>query len=838
MSTVDRALGVCLGAENIKIVVLEAHDGHIRVALTAVREHLSDPRKVCENLLSETGPVQYGLVSGRSVQSGTDIPSIDEPRATEEALRFLRTERQYTTPYTALVSLGAETFIAYGLSSDGTIERVEAGSKCASGTGAFYRQQLGRMEVDIEEATSLAGQSEPHLVSGRCSVFCKSDCTHALNVGVPIGQITAGLCAMMADKVADLLVHLKTDNLLLCGGVARNEVIVEHLRRRFGSVTVPEHAEAFEALGAAYYALRNKISWERGRGALGERRHASFDSLPPLKDAGDRVRFETASKGKAKPGDTCIVGLDVGSTTTKAVVVRVEDSAVLASVYLRTNGDPVSASRRCYAGLREQLGITVNIVGLGVTGSGRQIAGLHAGTDCIINEIIAHATGAAFYDPQVDTIYEIGGQDAKYTYFVNGVPADYAMNEACSAGTGSFLEEAANESLGLVYTEIESTALKASHPPNFNDQCAAFIGSDIKTAIHDGLRREDIAAGLVYSICMNYVNRVRGQRPTGGKVFMQGGVCYNKAVPLAMATLIDRDIIVPPDPGMVGAFGVALELRERQEQGVLEQRRFDLDELAQREIEYGTPFECKGGKEKCDRRCQIARLRIEDKWYPFGGACNRYYNLVHHLRCDTAELDFVAQRQRAVHETFASSTPSKTGPRVGILRSYLTHTFYPLYSHFFAELGCTVVPSDHINGEGMRRAQSSLCFPAEIAHGSMADLLSKNPDYIFMPTVIELFVENGPEPRREHQSTCQILQAEPYYLKSAFKDQLAGRRLLTPAFDFSMGMDTQADVFAQLGKEMGYSETEARKAYKTAVEKQMRFERRLKEMGAANLKQL
>ena len=149
----------------------------------------------------------------------------------------------------------------------------------------------------------------------------------------------------------------------------------------------------------------------------------------------------------------------------------------------------------------------------------------------------------------MDTIFEIGGQDAKYTYITNAVASDYAMNEACSAGTGSFLEESALETLGVEMEAIADIALKGRRPPNFNDQCAAFISSDIKNAIHEGVAHEDIVAGLVYSICMNYSNRVKGNRPVGEKVFMQGGVCYNRAVPLAMASLV---LLLLGTPAFVG----------------------------------------------------------------------------------------------------------------------------------------------------------------------------------------------------------------------------------------------------------------------------------------------
>jgi predicted CoA-substrate-specific enzyme activase len=245
----------------------------------------------------------------------------------------------------------------------------------------------------------------------------------------------------------------------------------------------------------------------------------------------------------------------------------------------------------------------VDVIGLGVTGSGRYIAGLHAGTEGIINEIIAHARAAAHFDPTVDTIYEIGGQDAKYTYLTNGVASDYAMNEACSAGTGSFLEESARETLGIRMEDIADIALKATRPPNFSDQCAAFISSDINTALQEGVKKEDIVAGLVYSICINYANRVRGSRHTGDTVFMQGGVCYNRAVPIAMAGLIGRKIVVPPHPGIMGAYGVALETKNMLSLGLLQRGSYDLAALAARDVQYGKSFICQGKPENCDRKC-------------------------------------------------------------------------------------------------------------------------------------------------------------------------------------------------------------------------------------------
>ena len=283
-----------------------------------------------------------------------------------------------------------------------------------------------------------------------------------------------------------------------------------------------------------------------------------------------------------------------------------------------------------------------------MTGSGRQIAGLHAMTDGIINEIIAHATAAVFFDPDVDTIFEIGGQDAKYTYITNGVPSDYAMNEACSAGTGSFLEEAARETLNIGMEEIAAIALAGRQPPNFNDQCAAFISSDIKNAFHEGISREDIVAGLVYSICMNYSNRVKGNRAVGQKVFMQGGVCYNRAVPLAMA---DPDGQEDHRSSRTRAHRAPSaspwRSKDRLELGLAEAGEFfPLAALMDREMAYGAPFICDGGKEKCDRAARSPASASTARPIPSAGPATAGTICGWPARRNPEDLDLVRRWER------------------------------------------------------------------------------------------------------------------------------------------------------------------------------------------------
>jgi predicted CoA-substrate-specific enzyme activase len=835
----DRSIGICLGASNVKVVELRREDGQVRIERTLVRGHESDPRAVFRDLLDtlDLGDRPCGALTGRKFRSIVKAPSITEPEAVEQAIAFSRAQGRWNGG-DVLVSLGSESFIAYVLTPEGTISSVETGNKCASGTGEFFLQQIRRMDVSVDEATGIASGAQPYTVSGRCSVFCKSDCTHALNKGIPIGRVTSGLCQMMAEKIVELLEKVDRRNVVACGGVTRNAVVMEHLSSRVESLFVPDHADCFEALGAAFHALEQDVELDLSREDLFHTGRSSFTFLPPIGDAEHLVTFKPFQGGTAGDGDECIVGLDVGSTTTKAVVLRCRDDAVLASEYLRTSGDPVGASRSCYDALARRLEADVEVVGLGVTGSGRHISGLHASTEAIINEIIAHATGAAYFDRDVDTIFEIGGQDAKYTHLTSGVPSDYAMNEACSAGTGSFLEESAKESLGIHFTDIEPIALRGPRPPNFNDQCAAFISSDIKTATQEGIEREDIVAGLVYSICMNYANRVKGQRPVGEKIFMQGGVCYNRAVPLAMANLIDREIVVPPDPGLIGAFGVALEVKDRIARGLLERGAFDLRSLADREIGYGKPFVCKGGKERCDRRCEIAKLIVEGRKIPFGGACNKYYNRRHHISHDVTELDVVRRRQDLLYAATRPETRRSTATRIGLSRSYYTNTFFPLFNTFFSQLGCEVVLSDGPDPDGQKKRRSSFCYPGELAHGFFGNLLGKDLDFIFLPKIMTMAVKNSVSDLKEHHSTCVLLQSEAYYLRSAFKNVPRRAELVTPVLDLSRGYEPCEEVFVQVARRIGAGRRSAQRAYRLAVQAQEAFVRRMKQTGRELLEEL
>ncbi|GAJ14325.1 unnamed protein product, partial [marine sediment metagenome] len=259
----------------------------------------------------------------------------------------------------------------------------------------------------------------------------------------------------------------------------------------------------------------------------------------PLNQASHLLDFRVVDKSDVKiiEGEKYILGIDAGSTTTKAVLFNVKDKSIGAEVYLRTLGNPILATKQCI----EQLIVQkedkkIEIIQCAVTGSAREMVSVYLDNCLTFNEILAHARGASEEVPNVDTVFEIGGQDSKFISFHGGIPVDYAMNEGCSAGTGSFLEESASVDMGIPVTEIASIAKKSDGPISFGERCAAFINTDLRNALQQGASRENVVAGLVYSIADNYISRIVGPRHLGETILFLGGVALNEAVGLAMAS--------------------------------------------------------------------------------------------------------------------------------------------------------------------------------------------------------------------------------------------------------------------------------------------------------------
>ncbi|MHC4607445.1 MAG: acyl-CoA dehydratase activase, partial [Planctomycetota bacterium] len=404
-----------------------------------------------------------------------------------------------------------------------------------------------------------------------------------------------------------------------------------------------------EALGAASIARRRSLDVPATWVELFCGNGSSFAFLEPLETYEGRVKFLAGKRGEPRDGATYILGIDGGSTTTKVALVDIDTLAICGSHYTKTNGNPERAMKECLRELRAQVGDRdIRIVAVGTTGSSGEILSVLCQTPWYHNEIIAHAYGASHFCPDVDTIFEIGGQDSKFTSLRSKVAVDFSMNESCSAGTGSFIEETAKDDLAVGMEQIAGLAMKSERPPRFSDQCAAFANTDVRKATQEGATREDNLAGLVYAIVENYRNKVVGERRIGDHVLFQGGTSKNRAIACAFAAKTGKRVTVPPDPELMGCFGIALWLKEKLRRGEAEEGAWTIDGILETGVRKTVEFTCKS----CENLCVIQNLFINGSKFPFGGRCSKWENVRKNRRTDTEDLDLVARRNDMIFREF------------------------------------------------------------------------------------------------------------------------------------------------------------------------------------------
>jgi predicted CoA-substrate-specific enzyme activase len=832
----NQTLGIDIGSTSLKLCVLSA-EPHDEIH-QAILPHDGDLEGTLARLFDQLGlhvaPSVRGLVTGNEGRHRIDLPDVIAAVAIEQALEALKLRPR------AVVSMGGEDLVVYVLNAQGRIVNTYAGNKCASGTGEFLRQQLGRMNLKLENINEICRDACVHPVSARCSVFMKSDCTHRLNKGEATkADVALSLSKVMADKVAEFLTKAKLSQgqVVVIGGVTRNHHLVDFIRTGNPKIdfVVPEQAPYFEAFGAAHLARAKGASLPAttGDSLVLPGSALTFKTFAPLAESQDKVHHAPSLRAPFDPQAEYVLGVDGGSTTTKVALVNSQTLEIVAEHYGRTHGDPVAALKQCLREVKTQLGDQKPTIRFAATtGSSRELLGVFLETAGVYNEIIAHTVGTTYFQKDVDTIFEIGGQDAKYVLINNGVPIDYAMNEACSAGTGSFLEESAAGDLNIdTAPEIGPIALQAKAPLKFGEHCSAFINSDIRKAIQQGAAREDIVAGLVFSIVANYLNRVVGNRSIGDHVVLQGGVAKNPAVPLAFAQMTGKTITVPPDPELMGCFGVARLVLKKHEEGLIEGASFDLDDLIDKQIKYGKDFTCKS----CENLCNVRRLEVGKGRYPFGGRCSLYTNQrkKRKIRSDDV-VDYTQVRTRMLFEEFApppGTLRPKSSRVIGVPMAFTVHSLWPFYAWYFHTLGIRIEPSTQIVPEGIAKQESNYCFPTEIAHGAIQDVLDKGVDFVFLPHFRDM-----PSTENVHACVCPLTQGLPYFARQAFG--LRDDQILRPLVSMSGGFEASRQAFEDLAEQLGFTRDEGSQAYDAGVHHYQRFLDAYREKGRKLLREI
>jgi len=726
-----------------------------------------------------------------------------------------------------IIQIGGQSSLVIGL-EDGLRKpwKVASNPLCAAGTGRFLEQQAYRLGISMDDFANLALRCDgsPPRIAARCSVFAKTDLIHLQQKGAPIEAMLYALCESIARMAASLYKGAFEEPVYFVGGVAANKAIAKSLNDMLSArnghrveIIVPENYLHNEALGSALLS-RGKRSRVMMLPKTDAGQH--YFEMPKLVPV---ALEDSRASGRIEAMCTGYLGVDVGSTSTKAAIVDASGAKVLAKHYLMTAGRPIDAVKEVFRNLLRGGADKVRIAGVGVTGSGRYLVGGFIGADLIKNEIMAQTRAAAEIDVEADII-EIGGQDSKLVIKRRGVVIDYQMNKACAAGTGSFIDELA-EMLGVSVNngDFANLAFAAPYTIDLGTRCAAFMGQAVALAQQENVPLEIITASLSNSIANNYLSKVVGNRKLGNKVILTGAVFYNQAIVSAFRKQLEgKTLTVAEHKEISGAIGAALLAKE--EMPRRESKFKGFQEVVDSECALST-FTCKG----CDNNCTITRMQVPNEKPTFyGSRCDRYDSTLGQARKKT----FFDERGRLLFQEYKEG--SGVGPSVGIPRALLTYDYAPLLIGFLNALDARVTLSSQTTKGIMERAvelsYTDSCFPLKLLHGHAAVL--GDVDYILYPCAIRLGEKDGDE---NQKYSCPLIQASPFIIRQVLN---LGQRLLIPIIDFSQGNADTISSLTDIAVKMGFSRGKGKKAALAGIEAQQRFEARLAALGKKRLKQL
>ncbi|WP_020585855.1 acyl-CoA dehydratase activase [Desulfobacter curvatus] len=777
-------LGIDAGSVSVHLAIVDMngtllhkasdyHHGDVRACLTKMIKH-------------------EALSSVTHVAKTASTPAhINATLSVDEQVAVIRSARHMHKNFSAILHVGGEKFFLSLFDGQGNYRGQRQNSGCAAGTGAFLDQQAGRIDLQgSEQISSMALENcgqRPDIAT-RCAVFAKTDLIHAQQQGYDLKQICDGLCYGLARNIANTLFKqdIPEKEIIFCGGVAKNDAVKKHLESIIGKPLIKgEHALVYGAMGAALCLADDIInSHEPARSfnnisnfflertktkeGLNPALHLTLSDYPDFSsvttldfESVDIEIFNHIDPDSAVKG---FLGLDVGSTSTKSIIIDLDGKPV-AGFYTRTASRPVEAVQRIFKAcdhLMAEKKVIFRIQGCGTTGSGRRISGKIIGADLEPDEITAHATAAVNLHPDVDTIIEIGGQDAKFTLVKNGQVTSSVMNTVCAAGTGSFIEEQAMR-LNCPLSEYSRRAQGIAAPVS-SDRCTVFMERDINYFFAEGYGKNEILASVLHSVRDNYLTKVANIAQIGDRVVFQGATARNMALVAAFEQKLNKPIHVSQYCHLTGALGIALMARQMKEQGKLPESGFKGFDLWKERIPVRQEV-CR----LCTNHCKITIAEVKGETLAYGFLCGRDYQTEKRIKSPD-RYDLLGLRKEVRHKILPARpgfNGNKKNITIGLPNALHMVQDLNLWQIFFKELGLQVVTSlkctDPVK-QGKQIAGAEFCAPFLALHGHVRFLEDKC-DYIFLPFYFE--DKTGEKGLRRHH--CYYTQFAPAVLSRLTK---------------------------------------------------------------------
>ena len=777
-------VGIDIGSTTVKVVVLDEEN---QVLFRSYERHYSKTReRACETLHSIEDMLRGKEVklvitgsAGLGVAKAAGLDFVQEVYATAAAVNT------YIPDTDAVIELGGEDakIIFFG----GALEERMNGS-CAGGTGAFIDQMATLMNVTVNELDELSLKHEKiYPIASRCGVFAKSDIQPILNQGGRKEDVAASIFQAVVDQTVAGLTQgreLKGKIVFLGGPLTflkgLRERFVETLQLDEEHAIFPRDGDCFAAIGAALcseeYAAR---PFEELLKLLEESRDATtvVDTMPPLFQSQEEYDAFVARHNASTPpqldihtytGDAYL-GIDAGSTTTKMALIA-PDGGLLYTYYHSNQGNPVSVVLPQLKEIYKLCGDRITIKGSAVTGYGEDLIKNAFNCDLGLVETVAHYRAAAHFNPDVDFIIDIGGQDMKCFKIRNGAVDSIMLNEACSSGCGSFIETFA-KALGYSIADFAKMGLFAQRPVNLGSRCTVFMNSSVKQAQKDGASVEEISAGLSISIVKNAVYKViraASADDLGKHIVVQGGTFYNDAVLRAFEQELKRDVTRPTISGIMGAFGAALAARNLH----LEKSTLLGPEALENFTHTAKPVTCN----LCTNHCSLTVNTFDGgRRFISGNRCSRP------LGKEKVELpDLYNYKYRKLRSMEGKGFGNGSRGRIGIPFGLNMYENLPFWFELFTRLNFEVVLSPESSRKlyikGQRTIPSdTVCYPAKLLHGHVQALVEAGVDAIFYPCMSYNFDEKT----SDNNYNCPVVAYYPELLAANVPD-LKKTRFLYP----------------------------------------------------------
>ncbi len=876
--------GVDVGSTTTKIVILGAEDR--KIYYSRYRRHNAAQAASVRDALQQAAKrfpgheVRLALTGSgaKRIAESLDVPYIQEVVANSIALR-----EDYSQVRTA-VELGGQDAKMIFFKKDpdtGTLNVADMrmNGSCAGGTGAFIDEIASLLKIPIEEFDGFASRGDcVYDISGRCGVYAKTDIQPLLNQGVSKENLAlSSFHAIAKQTIGGLAQGLDIEKPVVFEGgpLTFNPTLIRVFAERLGlsdeETVIPEHPEIMIAYGAA---LSLDIMFSREAKAVDltalcriletkKIRTEEGDSLretkPFFTSRSDYEEFMTrhAKPDRRFPGPVpgttvrAYLGIDSGSTTTKFVLID-EDENILGSFYSPNEGDPLIVAKNALIALRDRYraaGARLDILAVGSTGYGELLFSKAFGTEFHVVETVAHARAAAKYVDDATFILDIGGQDMKAIWLDHGIITNIVVNEACSSGCGSFLENfAAN--LQIPVEEIAASAFSSGSPAALGSRCTVFMNSSIVTEQRNGKSPSDIMAGLCRSIIENVftkVIRISNLDSLGDRIVVQGGTFENDAVLRALEQHLGRNVTRAPYPGIMGAIGAALLTKENWETSGGERTFIGLDAMDDFSYRQESNAPCPFCTNHCRRT--IVTFSSGQSWVT-NNRCERGEILGDpkdaRVRAQLKETkqardsvpNLFRLREQLLFQDYEYPKPAQEREcTIGLPRVLSFWDTMPFWSTFWKALGFRVRISDpttrKIYESGLSAVTSdTVCFPAKLTHGAIRNLAEKyQVDRIFMPSITTLSSENT---EKTSQSMCAVVKGYPLVIRNS--DNPARRFDIpfdAPLFHWYQPEDRRRQLTGYMKETFDIPEAETLAAMEAGDAAQALFRRRLKEAGQA-----